>query len=292
MSKLFQFNGKLPQPGDDITIYATVQTKEQRESSLKARTESLSKLFGITNGKTIDLGDKLQFGEKTKTVSLYAASDSFWYQDDNLFASENKKQSLKLPDAKQGTDIAKRFLKSNGLLLPGADVYSTSYTTVAVNKEGSSKIDEYNTELHVNFRYTLDKLPVFGPGAKTRISLVDENTQSGVYHFWRDPKPVKKKMKLVNPEQALDMFYKDFRFAQLNPATAKVTIDDMQLGYYAMTPTDVQNYLLPVYRVTGVVSTEDFPRYEFTHYIMAVTITDNEVKEMNTSAMSAKSMVF
>jgi regulatory protein YycI of two-component signal transduction system YycFG len=292
MSKLFQFNGKLPQAGDDITIYETMQTKEQRESNLKARNESLSKIFGIAKGKTLDLGDKLQITEKTKNVSLYAASDSFWYQDDKLFASENKKQGLKLPEPKLAEDIAKRFLKSNGLLLSAAEFHSTSYTTVAVNKEGSSKVDEYNTELHVNFRYTLDKLPVFGPGAKTRVSLVDENTQSGVYHFWRDPKPAKRRMKLLSPELALELFYKNFRFAQLNPDTAKATIDDMQLGYYAMSPTDVQNYLVPVYRVTGTISTETFPRYDFTHYIVAVKYTDDDVKAMGVSIKGVKSMVF
>jgi regulatory protein YycI of two-component signal transduction system YycFG len=291
-NSLFEFTDKLPQVGDEITVFSTKQPKELREKNIKNTAKALAKIFGL-KGKLIDGGDRFILSEKAKRIALYTASDSFWYQDEDLFASEDKKLAKHLPSDKVAKETAVKFLESNKLLLPGASVYSSSFTTVAVNKAGSDKVDEYNTEIHVNFRYTIDKLPVFGPGAKTRVSFVDVKNTSGVYHFWRNAEPQKEKRKLLNPELALEIFYKNFRFSQLqNTDLAKVTIKTIELGYFAMPPTDVQNYLIPVYRIRGTISTKELPKYDFDHYIVAIKYDESDVKSMGISIKGMKAMVF
>ena len=289
--KLFKLEALLPPIIEEVTIYSTNKTKDEREKNIDLRFKKLSKIFGV-GGKSTDLGDKMHRSEKNKSLSIYQASDSFWYQDDDLFATENKKFSKTLPDKKTAKEAALQFLKTNDLLLPEAEVNTVTYTAVAVNKADTTIIDEYNTEIHINLRYSLDKLPVFGPGAKTRISFVDEKTNSGVYHFWRAPMPLKEKRKIITPELAIEIFSKNFRFAQLKEDASKVIIKEMQLGYYAMSPADVQNFLVPVYRVTGVVNTEAHPTYNFTHYIVAVKYTEDDVKAMGLYIGNVKALVF
>jgi hypothetical protein len=289
--KLFKIEATLPGNPEPLIIYSAQKQQEEREKNIQLLERKLSQVFGI-NGDIADLGDKLTKTERNKSLSLYSASDSFWYQDNDLFASEDKKFSEALPDNRTAEEAALKFLRSNELLLPNADLHSVSYTSVAVSNMDSTTTDEYNTEVHVNLRYTLDNLPVFGPGAKTRVSFVDTNSNSGVYHFWREVKAIKKKRKALAPELALEIFSKNFRFSDLNDETAKVIIKDMQLGYYAMPPTDLQNFLIPVYKVTGTVITEVFPEYNFNHYIVAVKYSEADVKGMGVNIGRVKTLVF
>lgn len=291
-NNLFELTGKLPSVKDEITIFSTRQTKEQRENRIKSSAKNLSKIFRI-KGRLIEGGNKSRITEKTRQIYLYTASDSFWYQDGALFANENRAHTKRLPGEKKAQRSAIDFLEKNKLLIPGAKIYSTTYTTVAIRKDGSDKIDEFNTEVHVNLRYELDGLPVFGPGAKTRVSFINSNKTSGVYHFWRNPESVETKRKLLSPELALEVFYKNFRFANLKSnESAKGIIKSVELGYFAFPPTDVQNYLLPVYRIRGTIRTKEFPKYDFDHYVVAIKYTDVDVKSMGLNINGAKAMVF
>jgi hypothetical protein len=295
MKKIFEFTGKLPQTDSIVTFYNTSRSIEEKGKTADLRMQKLSKIFGI-NSKMVDLGDTYQLQEKSKMLTIYPASDSFWFQDDEFFACEDKKQSKNVPDSKAANDIAIEFLKKNDLLLPNASKPTVSYTTVVIDKDGGKTIEEYNTEIHLNFRYTIDKLPVFGPGAKTRVSLIDNKTISGVYHFWREPvnvaekivaeKSIESKRKLLTPENALDLFSENMRFAQLKEGAAKVVIKNMELGYFAMSPTEEQTYLIPVYRYQGIVSTEVFENHEFDLHSVAINYTENDLKSMGISICS------
>lgn len=290
-TNLFKVNAKLPDPQKAITIYATQKETAQRTKELESRQSALGRLFSLKGNKT-DLGDKLLLNDKNKSLFLYYASDSFLYQDENLFAREERSFSEKLPKDSRARELATEFLKKNELLHPNASFHSITHTTVGVMPAGSQKAEEYNTEVHVNFNYSLDQLPVFGPGAKTRVSMVDENIHSGIYHFWRDVKALAKPRPLIKPELALEVYGKNFRFAQLKSASDRVTINQVDLGYFALSPTDTQNYLIPVYRVNGVVSTEALPEYSYTHYIVAVKYTSDDVKSMGNYIGDVKSLVF
>lgn len=282
--------GQMPQAPEEVTIYQTRQPIDQREKVLKTRLQQLSKIFDV-RGSAVMQGERLVKKSKDKMLTLYPASDSFWFQHEELFANENKKWSSKLPDEKKAKERAMQLLKNNNLLLPEASLHGHSFTTVAVSSPKSGKIDEFNTEIHINFRYMLDRLPVFGPGAKTRVSFTDADTASGVYQFWRNPVPMKERRRFLQPDLALEILQKNFRFAQLKENSARVVIHRLEPGYFAMSPTAVQPYLLPVYKVQGRVSTEQFPVYDFTHFIIAVKYTDKDVKSMRTPIEDVKTMV-
>jgi hypothetical protein len=279
-NNIFQFTGQLPQTPAEITIFLTGQSKTQREENIKQISQTVPQLFGM-DGVLADYGDRFIGTKDNKRIMVYAATDSFWYQDEDFSLSENKELSKNLPDPQTAGQVALGFLKSGNLLLPEASVHSTTYTQVAKKTLQPQKVEEYKTEVHVNLRYTLKGLPVFGPGAKTRVSLVNANVKSSVYHFWRKATADTKTRKLIDPQTALNSFYENFRFAQLkNNPTAKVTVSKMELGYFANPPTHFQNYLIPVYKVNGVVSTTEFPQYEFELFIVAVNYAISEMRSM------------
>lgn len=291
MTSLFDVKAALPSATPSITMFATRRTGDDREQRLAARARDLSKVFRVT-GKATDMGDTVTIASKRRTLTLYPASDSFWYHDEQLFANEDRKHSKTLPDAKAARELATRFLAENWLLPSFAYVHSTSFTSVAIRKDGARKAEEFRTEIHVNFRYKLDGLPVFGPGAKSRVSFVDAKTRSGVFQFWRSPQQLEEPRPLMSPSLAIELFSRNFRFAKLKRDTAKGTISGVELGYFAMSPTAVQNYLIPVYQVVGTIRTDALPRYDFKHYVVAVKYSDADVKAMGINIGNVKSVVF
>lgn len=309
-SRLFNFTGTLPQTTNEFaTVFQASDPRESREKSLPKTIDFLARTFGI-KGPISQLEDTYRLQENSKILTIYPSSDSFWYYDDNLFANDDYEQSKNIPNTKLARTIATDFLSQKKLLLPNCQLASHSFSTVksqktdnkitknvrALNKnmrkERVERIEEYNTEIHLNFLYTLDNLPVFGPGAKTRVSLVDPETVSGVYHFWRNPVRTEEKRKLLSPEFALELFCKNPRFAELSENSAQVVITEMDYGYYAFPPREMQKYLLPVYRFRGSVSTERIPNYEFTLHMVSVRYTDNEVKQFGVDINQARSVVF
>ncbi len=311
-SRLFNFTGTLPKTtNENATVFQASDSSESREKSLPTTIDLLSQTFDIKSPIS-HLGDIYRLQENSKILTIYPFSDSFWFYDDNLFANEDFKQSKNIPNPRSAVIIANDFLAEKNLLLPNSQLVSHSYSTVRSQKidnkviqsgclwplkknprkERIERIDEYNTEIHLNYLYTLDDLPVFGPGAKTRVSLVDSQTVSGVYHFWRNPLRTSEKRKLLSPEFALEVFCKNPRFADLKEDSARVLITEMDYGYYALPPRVAQKYLLPVYIFRGSVSTETIPNYEFNLHMVSVKYTDAEVKEFGVDIKEARSVVF
>lgn len=307
-SRLFEFRGTLPTTENTFaTVYKASSIIESSQKSLPGTIENLSRTFGIT-GTTSNLGDTYQVREQSKILTVYPFSDSFWYYDADLFANEDILHSRNLPDPKSARVLANEFLERNNLLQPNARLTFHSYSTVTSEKINErpniktvksrlikTKIDrvkEYNTEIHLHYHYSLDNLPVYGPGAKTRVSFVDQQTVSGLYHFWRNPIQTQEKRRLLHPELALELFSRNPRFAQLKESSAQVVISEMGYGYYALPPREIQNYLLPVYVFHGTVKTKALPSYEFTLYMVSVRYTENEIKDMGVDIDMTKSVVF
>jgi hypothetical protein len=69
-------------------------------------------------------------------------------------------------------------------------------------------------------------------------------------------------------------------------------MSEMEPGYYAMSPTDIQNSPIPVYKISGTLTTEVLPEYSFNHYVVAVQYSVDDVKGNGVNIGSANAMVF
>jgi len=283
MSSLFVLPKEIPKHIPEVPMYRTTRyrTLSRRERNvqrdLDARVERYSKLLKV-EGKPVDFGDRIFMQNEDYELEIYRASDSLLYSHKKLRYRTDIPSDAQLPSKKEAFEKAKKYLDNIGIDLQYAKIRSFEYTEAAHLKPGNDKPQFVRTEAHIIYSFSLDGLPVFGPGAKIKVSLVEENKISGLLYFWR--KPTKdRKMPLIHPEEAIKRLTSDPTFGNLSPKTARVTLHNIQFGYYSLTPTDFQRCMIPVYAINGTVETEFLDPYQFTQYVMAVDISFDEIKK-------------
>ena len=140
--------------------------------------------------------------------------------------------------------------------------------------------------VQVNFRFELDGLPVFGPGAKVQVTLGPDASLLECYRFWRRPCE-ERHVAILPPEQAIERLRRDPAYAELPDDRARVVFDEVRLGYLALPPRELQGYLFPVYAFRGTVSTPELERYDHTRYVVAVDIQPEQIKRLRVAHRAA-----
>jgi hypothetical protein len=236
-----------------------------------------SAAFGI-RGKTRDAGSRLVMRDGRGTLEIFRASDSFrWARQTRETQEVGGKVSL--PDERQATGLAQAYLRDRGLADDRAAITSVSYTELCRAERGEGDAAPMQIALHVNFSFTLDGLPVMGPGAKAQVTFDGSSRVREAYKFWREPIEAGHR-RIVEPEAAIELLRGDDAFADLREGEARVTFHRIRLGYYALPPREVQGYLIPVYAFDGTVTTRQFERYDFTKHVVAVRVEPEEAKRI------------
>lgn len=236
-----------------------------------------SAAFGM-RGKTRDAGARLVLRDGRGTLEIFRASDSFrWARQTRETQELSGKVSL--PDERQSTELAEAYLRDRGLADERAAITSVSYTELSRADRVHDDAASIRIALHVNFSFSLDGLPVMGPGAKSQVTFDGTRRVREAYKFWREPIEAGRR-RIVEPEAAMELLRGDDAFADLREGEARVTFHRVRLGYYALPPREVQGYLIPVYAFDGTVSTQQFERYDFTKYVVAVRIEPEEAKRI------------
>ncbi|MBL7828132.1 MAG: hypothetical protein JNJ57_15990, partial [Saprospiraceae bacterium] len=146
-------------------------------------------------------------------------------------------------------------------------------------------------EIHSQFGYMLGKYPVFGPGAKTVVSFVGTEISEEM-NFWRKPEKQVSTLEIISPVTALNLLSKDKRFINVAKLSKDKNFlsngrfyDDVELGYYALSPMLSQKFYVPVYKIRGTFesrinlnfknihlsgSNQDTFRYDFENYVLAL----------------------
>lgn len=296
MSSLFSMPKTIPMYDKKIAIYRTTQLKtlSPRESTVaryfEKRLSQYKEIFGLRESPR-DIGDTLLFAEKEFDLEVYKASDSFWWISRNAAFPETLKDGAKLPDMDTAAENARKRIERLGVDVSCAEVQSVSYTEVVRDDTKQREIQRENTAVNVNFSFNLNGLPVVGAGAKMQISYCDYDELAHILYFWRNIKE-EDAMEVILPDNALEKLMKDPRFIRLDDRNAKVSLNDIQLGYYALPPYEFQRFLIPVYTITGTASTKYLERYDFTSHVVAVNITASEIKKAGIVANPDSCQVF
>ena len=227
------------------------------------RINMLKDSFGI-DGQLSDAGDRLvlQDKENIRVLQMYKPSDSFLYFDRSLVSPTDPKYADSILSAEVAKQRAHLWIEKNGLLNQYPVYQGLAYTKAIafqadINQyaEKQSEDKEYNTEIKACFGFQIEQTPVLGPGAKIMISFAGD-TMSQVAYFWRNPvtSPVGEQ-KIFPPESVKRYLARDPRFAHLDPLESKIRINEINLGYYALSPYAIQRYYFPVYQLKGIVET-------------------------------------
>jgi len=264
------------------TTFKTLAHRDEPfQRALAARIERSTKLFGLPkegsheNGRTV-------FRDAASRLHVYYGSDSLWWAHDKLTNFETQADAAGLPGEKDAPLHAAREFDRLSLDAAAATLASVNYAEFAVQK-GNEKPQSFRTAVHANYRFELDKLPVFGPGAKIKVTFAGGAQLAQVIYFWRKPSSGES-MKTISPEEALNQFQRDPAFFRLNESEAVIDIHSIRLGYFALPPAEFQRYYIPVYAIDATTKTRELPRYDFRRYVCAVPLSNDQVKRMDVVA--------
>lgn len=234
--------------------------------------------FGI-KGDVKDNGTEVVFMDGSKVLEIYRPSDSIWWRDLDLAYRECVPEGTELPNDKEAREIALRKLEDLNIESKYAKIASVTYTKMALSKaDKKDRSETRKTEVHVNFSFTVEGYPIMGPGAKMRISLIEDGKMSSFLKFWRDPNK-DGEIKVITPEEALGSLIEDTRYAQMPSSKNHISLNKMQFGYYAMPPFEFQRFLIPVYEIKGIEETELLGKKDFTTYLPAMQLDPKTMKK-------------
>ena len=284
MSKVFSLPGKLPQypkaPLYRVSKYRTFSPRvEEAKAEFDARVKRCKEIFRI-RGEPEDRGTQVVFRDGTKVLEVYRPSDSFWWTDSEVAYREEAPKGVKLPGDEEARGIALKHMGELGLEPKYARIVSVTRTMVAISEaERKERPILVDTEVHINFSFWLDDYPVMGPGAKIRLSTVEDGRISEFLWFWREPFR-EKEVEIIDPEEALARLTREQRFAHLTSDEIRISLKEMRFGYYALPPFGFQRFLVPVYEVRGIEETRLLGRRDVIFYTPAMELPPETIKRM------------
>jgi len=286
---LFRVKAEIPEHQEEMPVYQSASTKthsrrDERSWRLHQRRVKRYTRYFEMDAEPDDQGDMIVIRDEEESLEIYLTSDSVWWTNRRLAYNEDIDLARNLPSPQSARAAADRVLKEMDVDMELLRFRSTDYTQVSIAKTRKGRPRSYRTSICTTYGFELDSLPVFGAGAKAQVSMVEKGVLSEVLVFWRGTRR-SGKCRAIHPYQALERFFQDDSFVDLKPGEATVVIDRMRLGYFAMNPTAVQRYLIPVYEVSGSVSTEHLEKEPFT---LHVTATDMAEERMKVSAVRAR----
>lgn len=232
-----------------------------------------SERFGV-RAKPQDMGARIIASDDQSVLEYFVATGSIRWSARAGQKSEAAFQP-KLPDEKEAVEFAMTKLRQFDLMHSAATVHSVTDLELCCRKAGEKEDSAWPIARQVNMRFKEGGLPFFGPGAKIQATVGEGGSVDEMLRFWREV-DVTGEGRTISPDHLADILMRDESFAQLRPGEASVQFHDCQIGFYAMPPREVQSFFVPVFAISGTVSTPALPRYDFMRYVPAVAMPTKE----------------
>jgi hypothetical protein len=168
----------LPRVNRELPIYAALPPTwtPDKVARLAARFDM--------KGEVADAGAWYVCRNESSALEVYQASHSLRIERLDIDA-EGRHLVLDPPDRERALETAKRVMAMIGDDYARPDVHSVTELTVLKatrdKREGERKV----VGLQVNYRYTLDGMPLVGPGAKAQVTVAADGEMMQAYRFAR-----------------------------------------------------------------------------------------------------------
>jgi hypothetical protein len=265
----------------EVTLYATPPPDWK-----SGAVSELARQLEVT-GDVVDRGLWFVVSDDRSALEVYQASHSYRFSRLDIDA-EGRDSDRRELEREHAMGIAERMVRTLAPDESRWDVRSVTDQEVLIAEREGGEPRLHVTGLQVNYGFSLDDLPLLGPGGKMQVAVGPMGDVTGAYRFWREPVPTGT-APTIPKEVALERFTRSDLFADLSDDTASAEVSEVRLGYLSLPPTEIQTALLPAYEVRGVLGTEIHPHYEFIRYVAALEMGEADLKR--TQLMNAPSNV-
>jgi hypothetical protein len=225
----------------------------------------------VNSGLVADLGRKLGFGgqvaqtdgqrltmttgsgEDARRLTVWIASGAIEYG----FTSVDRSfptTSVDLPSSNAAGRIAYDYLAGLGLLPPGFEDYSRAQGLITVTPgndyglgQGAKPDPGYWA---VKFPYTINSLPVTGPGANVQVSVGSHGEVLNFEWALRQVIPAYD-APIRTSQQAYETLVRGGGSIDVPADSTVIKVRQIRLAYYADAVSEDQQYVQPVYEVIG-----------------------------------------
>lgn len=250
-------SGQLPPSPESAMVYQVVYP--QVDEGYVAR---LAAAFGLDPASSRQ-GETVVLARGAQSLEVYPQTGAFWYKDaERLWQPDGR-----APAEEAGIALAEAFLAARGLLPGDALFEGTGHSQLTVYDAATGSSTVRDTDLHVNYRLCINGAPVEGPGGKIKVYLGEGNRVVGLYWAAFEIAPARAQP-IISPQQALEHLRQDgIATTVKDPRSA--TVSQVSLAYLAGPGNEAQEFLEPVYRVSGVVAGEA-EEERFVQYVPAL----------------------
>jgi hypothetical protein len=269
-------SAKLPEVKKEMPVFMVKSpTFEERKKSI----DFFHSYMDLGDMLSIDAGKSLLMISKQAEIQYYRPSGALWINNfilDDSYKDERrdwKVEEIKDPDDPENTKFilipevekkllaqTKKMFEESGMLAKEAYFAEIDLDQVAQLDEKGNEKARFPGEANAKFLYKLDGIQVEGPGAKLYAFFNPrerENELTGIYHAWRDVFDTRT-IKMPSVEESLErVLTQDDEIILLKEKNNFIKILDIDLTYYSMAPSAYQNYVFPVFHITGSVTPEN-----------------------------------
>jgi hypothetical protein len=208
----------------------------------------LAKRFEI-DGKIQSKEDVHLISQKKRILVIYKHSGAFWYADfAKLYHPEYRPE---LPSEDEATEIAMDYLRRNDWLPEGAILDGVSHNHFErVQGEKREERAESPNNVCVDFRFSLNELNTYGPGAKIKVFVGHRGEVIGLFHALRALRRYAE-FPLLSREDLDEILH-----LKLGMPLDKIEIKDGKLAYHAESPVLNSRFIQPVYVFTLATPTK------------------------------------
>lgn len=241
-----ELRAELPKAPATLMIYRILYPKANQDY-----VNTLARAFALGDGAASN-GRTWMASLGKRALEVYPATGAFWFKDDAQLWSGQRPDAL--PTAEEAQAIAEQFLREKKLLLPNLAFENTGYSNLTIYDVATASQTHYNTDIHINFRLTVGGAPVEGAGGKVKAYLGEGGELIGLYWAGFETQPYKL-YPLLSPQEAVAALQEQGIVSTLK-SPRQVSISEVRLAYFAGPGIEAQEFLQPVYVLSGTVENE------------------------------------
>jgi hypothetical protein len=201
--------------------------------------QKLAKQFNL-DGKIQISNDVLLIAQEKKVFTIYKNTGAFWYNDFSKLSHPDYKPEL--PSDEEARKIATSYLKKHKWLPEGAipDSVQRNQFEQVEGKENRKRMTQANN-VCVNFRFSIDNINTYGPGAKIKVFIGHKGEVIGLFNAWR---PIRK----FNEFPTLSVKELEAVLTRkLGLPLDEIVVRGIKLAYYAESCVVNTRFIQPVY---------------------------------------------